>query len=339
MPKQGRRSFFKLIGIIAGMALWSGVGLPVVFGQEMYPAKRITWINFTKAGGGSDIMARTVASYLSKYLKEVSKQPKGGEIVVRNESGASGRKAFNMIYHAAPDGYTIGDFNSTFVTENIGSKSEEFDYNKFTFLARIGVSLPAVVTHKNGPKGWDEMMKQGQKKELKWACGQFGMSAHTSSILLKEAAQVPARLVNFPGSVETVNALLRGDVDIGTVGEGAAKAMIQAGELRVLAVVTEVQAKRYPGVPTLAKLGAADLADPLGQHCLIIGPPNLPKEIVDTLITNFKKVFGDKDLVADVFQRLNFDIAPLYGLEVERRLQTLAKFYEEKAPVLAKYLK
>jgi tripartite-type tricarboxylate transporter receptor subunit TctC len=313
--RQGRRVFLRLLGMCGGAALTSGVRLSLAFGQEVYPSKRITWINFTKPGSGSDIMTRTIASYLSKYLKEISKEAKGGEVMIKNVPEASGRKAFSNIYQADPDGYTIGDFNSTFVTENISSKAEEFDYKKFTFLARIGVSLPAVVTHKNGSKNWDEMMKAGRKKELKWACGPFGLSAHTSSILLKEAAHVAARLVNFPGSVESVSALLRGDVDIATIGEGAAKAMIQAGEFRVLAVVTEVQARRYPDVQSMARLGAAELTDPLGQHCLVVDPLHLPKEVIDILVVGLKKTFTDKEYVADVFEKLNFDVAPLYGGE------------------------
>jgi tripartite-type tricarboxylate transporter receptor subunit TctC len=60
-----------------------------------------------KAGGGYDIYARSVSPYLSKYLKEIAPGAKGGDIIIRNESTAAGRKGRSLIFNAKPDGYTI----------------------------------------------------------------------------------------------------------------------------------------------------------------------------------------------------------------------------------------
>jgi tripartite-type tricarboxylate transporter receptor subunit TctC len=149
---QSRRNLLRFLGIsiLAGTLLTGGVGLPLTFAKEVYPAKKITWINADKPGGGADIMARLICSYLPKYLKEVSKEAKGGEIAIKNVPESGGRRAYSNIYNADRSGYLIGDFNNTFVTENIGSKIDEFDYNKFTFLARIGVSLPFCSSIKTG---------------------------------------------------------------------------------------------------------------------------------------------------------------------------------------------
>lgn len=82
--KQERRHFLKLVGISCGTALLGVIQLPISFAKEVYPSGRITWINPVKAGGGSDLVARSIARYLEQYLKELSKGTKGGEIVIKN---------------------------------------------------------------------------------------------------------------------------------------------------------------------------------------------------------------------------------------------------------------
>lgn len=332
--KQERRNFLKLLGISGGAALLGGIQLPISYAKEIYPSGRITWINPVSAAGGSDLIARSIAQYLGKYLKEGVKDGKGGDVMVKNVTGAGGRKAYNMIFNAKPDGYTIGDFNNSFVTENISSKVE-FDYNKYTYIARTGVSLHLVVTSKNGFKTWDEMIQAGKNKELKWGVTNFGRTGHVTSILLKEATNIPARFINFPGGPECLGALLRGDVQVATGSESAAKALLEAGELRVLTVLTEKS--HYAGVPSIAELGYPEMTGPLGQHRLLVGPPNVPTDIVNTLVTCLKKVFSDKDFLA-VADKLEFDPDPLYGVDAERKAHELFKFYDEKIPILKKYL-
>ncbi len=333
--EQGRRDFLKVVGIGVGviLILLSGVHFSLALAAEIYPAQKITWINPTKAGGGSDLVARSIALYLGKYLKEM-KGAKGGEVIIRNVPEAGGNKAYNMIFYAKSDGYTIGDFNNAFVTENITSKVE-FDYNKFTYIARTGVSLHLLLARKDGVKNWEEMMTVGKQKEIKWATSNFGRSSHVSCIILKEAAKIPARIINFPGAAEAVNALLRGDVQILTTSESSAKALIEAGEFRVLTVFADKS--QYKGVPSIAQLGYPELTGPLGQHRLLVGPPNISKEVVDILNAGLKKVLSDKEFLATA-DKLEFDPDPLYGVDAEKQAQKLFKYYDDMTPILKKYL-
>jgi len=332
--KHRRRDFLRVFGILVGISLLSGIHLPLVFAKEIYPAERITWIVPVKAGGGFDLIARSVAPYLEKYLKELSKGAKGGEMVIKNVAEAGGRRAYSNIFHAKPDGYTIGDFNAAFITDNITSKIE-FDISKYTFLARIGASERYIVVRKDGFKSWEEMMKAGKEKEVKWAASNFGRGYHVACILLKEAAKVPARLINFPGAAENANALLRGDVQVAMLTEESAKAMLDAGEFRVIMVLSEKS--EFPGVPTVVQLGYPELAESTKLHRFVIAPPNLPKEIADVLISGLKKVFSDKEFLAHV-KKLNFAPNPLYGEDSENLAKNIFKYYEDKTPILKKYL-
>ena len=203
--KQSRRDFFKLLSIVFGATSLCGIRALLAAAKEVYPAERITWIVPFKAGGGFDLIARSVAPYLTKYLRELSKEARGGEIVIKNVPEAGGARAYNNILQAKPNGYTIGDFNSGFFIENVIS-GHKIDCTKYTYLLRTGVSSRLIVVHTKGFKNWDEMMKAGKEKELKWAAGNFGGGAHVACILVKDTAKVPARLINFPGTAENANA-------------------------------------------------------------------------------------------------------------------------------------
>ena len=332
---KGRRDFLKLLVMGAGAGLASGVRVCWAAAKEIFPAEKITWICYVKPGGGWDVVARLLTPYFGKHVKEVAKGVRGGELVIKNSPEAGGQRAFSTIFHAKPDGYTIGDFNAAFATEDIGSKPD-FDYTKYTFLVRTTASTRVILSHKNGFKTWDEMMKAGKEKELKIAASNFGRGHHVACILLKEIAKMPARLITFPGAAENINALLRGDVHMAIATTESVMALVAAGEVRVLTVLSDTSP--FPGVSTIAQLGYPELADPLKLHRFVVGPPNLPKEVCDTFTKTFKKIFSDKDFLANA-KKVEFDPDPLYGADAERLAKKFFAYYDEKAPILKKYLK
>jgi len=302
--------------------------------MEVYPADRIMWIVPVKAGGGFDLIARSITPYLQKSLKGSLTGAKGGEVVLKNVAEAGGRRAYDTIFHAKPNGYTIGDFNTAFITDNITDKIE-FDCSKYTYLVRMGSSARVIAVNKKGFKSWSDMLKAGREKELKMAASNFGRGYHVACILLKEAAKLPVRLINFPGAAENANALLRGDVDLAMLTEESAKPMVDAGEFRVLTVMSEVS--EYPGAPTIGELGYPELSEPTKLQRFVIAPPKVPKEVAETLISGFKRAFGDKECLAQL-GKLGFKPDPLYGEDAERLAQKLFKYYDDMTPMLKKYL-
>jgi len=318
----------------SGAVFLGQVCLPLSYAKEAYPAEQIRWIVYTKPGGGFDLLARSLAPYMKMYLKEISKGAKAGDMIIRNMPEAGGLKAYTTIYNAKPDGYTIGDFNSGSYSDSMFSKSE-IDYRRYTYLVRTGVSYRVIVTHKNGFKSWEEMMKAGRERELKWAVGNFGHGAHISAILIKEFARVPARFIYFPGTAENINAVLRGDVHMAIVSEESANALIDAGEIKVLTVLSD--ASRYPDVPSIAQVGHPELAEPAKLHRLVIAPPNLPGEITDILVSTFKKIFNDKQFLAQA-KKIGFAPDPVYAAEADRLAQSIFNYYDENMPIFKKYL-
>ena len=111
--------------------------------------------------------------------------------------------------------------------------------------------------------------------------------------------------------------------------------MLDAGEIRAIMVLSEKS--EFPGVPTVVQLGFPELAETTKLQRFVIGPPNIPKETGNVLISSFRKVFTDKEFLAHA-KRLNFSPDPIYGEDAERLAKNLFKYYEEKTPILKKYL-
>ena len=84
------------------------IGATLIAGAAMaqdYPEKPIEVIVGYSAGGGTDVMARTAAPFIEKYLGD------GASLVVKNMPGASGQIGVTEVANADPDGYTLGTFN------------------------------------------------------------------------------------------------------------------------------------------------------------------------------------------------------------------------------------
>ena len=323
---------------IAGAA----AGLPLVgnvsssFAKEIYPADKINWIVPYKPGGGFDLVARGVSPYVTQYLREIARGAKGGGIVLKNEPAAQGQKAYNMVYNAKPDGYTIGGFDIGFVTETLLNKLD-FDIEKYTFLLRAMSTTRVIVTRKNGFGNWDEMVKSAKTKELKWGTGSYMKSTQIESIIIAERVGITPRYIPWGGTAECMNALMRGDVQASLVSEDSVKGLIDSGEIKVLAVIAATS--KYPGIPTIKELGYPDLIEKMGAHRFVIAPPNLSKEIKTILIAAFKKAFTDQDFQGWA-KKIDIPLNPLYGDQAEAEAKRMFKYYQNDVkPIVMKYAK
>ncbi len=331
-----RRDFFRTLGISAGALALGPTGLVAPgYARDIYPAERLTCLVPNAPGGGYDMISRGIAPYLTKYLKEIAPGAKGGQVIIKNEPGAAGRKSLEMLNRARPDGYTFGALDSAFATEALTSDLG-FDLGQFTYLLQFNDTTRIVIVKKNGFANWDEVMKASRAKELKWGIAQFGRATHVDSIIIKEAFGIQARLIPFGGTAGMMAALIRGDVQMAAGSDDSAKTLLASGEIRVLADFTGKGG--YPGVPTSKDLGQPDLAEKVAGHRFFIAPPKMPKEITNTLIAAFKKALSDQEFLAWA-KKIDLPVAPLYGEEADRMAKKIFRYYlVELKPLLMKYL-
>lgn len=332
-----RRDFLKISGMGGVVLVVDSLAdrVPLSFAADVYPADKIKWIIPYQPGGGYDLIARAMSPYLTKYIRTAAPQARGGGIIIRNEPGASGQKAYSITYGSEPDGYTICFIEIAIAIEALFSKMD-FDIERFTYLACPMSTTRLLITAKNGFANWDEMLKAAKTKELKWGVGAFGRSTHADSIVIKETVGIPARFIALGGTSANLNALMRGDIQMSLVSEDSVQGLVKAKEVRPLVQFTDKS--EYPGVPSIKELGYPQLVEKLGGYRFVIAPPGLPKNIQTILVSAFRKSINDKEFQAWE-KNNNFSLNPLYGDEADKLARRMIKYYQQDLkPMLKKYL-
>ncbi|MCI5110576.1 MAG: tripartite tricarboxylate transporter substrate binding protein, partial [Marivita sp.] len=100
------------------------LGLSTTAVLAEYPEKPVEVIVGYSAGGGTDVMARTVAQFLEQELN--------GSVVVKNMPGAGGQIGFTEVAGANPDGYTLGTFNLPAALALTHDREADYDVTSFT---------------------------------------------------------------------------------------------------------------------------------------------------------------------------------------------------------------
>ena len=330
-----RRQFVKVSGLAAGtLALESLLKLPLVLAKGRYPGDKITFIVPYAAGGGYDIFARMISPYLAKYIRAVASVPRGGDIIIRNEPAAAGRKGRSLILHARPDGNTIGIMDTSTITDSIVGEAE-IDLTQFTFLQLAVSTTKVVIGSTKGFANWDEVVQALKKEPVKMAVGPFGRANHVSAIVMNETMGTKFKMINFPGTAPSVSALIRGDVQTVIASEDSVKGLVDSKEARVLLVFNEVS--KYPGAVTIKELGFPALAEQLSSHRFIIAPPALEKEPQKILMAALKKATADGEFLAWA-KKNEVPVRNIYGNEAAKVFLQYKKFYEDNAQILKKYL-
>ncbi|WP_444633489.1 Bug family tripartite tricarboxylate transporter substrate binding protein [Cupriavidus oxalaticus] len=204
-------------------------------------------------GGGTDLMARSLAPFIQKSL--------GGHarVVVINKPGASGEIANAHVARAKPDGYTLAIVNAPGFVFLPLSKKTQYKVDDFTLLARV-VNDPTVLVAKREAKykTLSDAVQTLKKdpKSLSFGYNGAGTNGHLALVQLQKIADVQANDVPFKGTAESKTALLGGHVDYAFVsaaetpelrnGTGNLKAVVQFGEQR---------SKALPHVPTATEVG------------------------------------------------------------------------------------
>jgi tripartite-type tricarboxylate transporter receptor subunit TctC len=249
-----------------------------------YPEKDITVIVPYGAGGGSDIMVRTVAPYIEKYLDgDVS-------VVVENRTGASGIVGWQALHDAKPDGYTIGIITTpSIVTKPIEGKAN-FTWQDFTLIANM-VTDPAALNVKKGSefKSVAELVEYAKEnpRVVTMATGNFGGDDHLAGLQLEALTGAEFTFVPFPGAAAR-NATMGGHVAVGSFNLG--EAVNYQESVDILGIMAEKRSDIDPSIPTLKEQGFDIIAS---SQRGFAGPKGMPEEAVKALSDALKKALAD----------------------------------------------
>lgn len=328
------------LGMVVGVFVLSYfcLFLTSAISQEIYPSKDITFICASNPGGGTDIAARGMAPFFSKYLKELSPGAKGGDMKVKNIPGASHEKAMISLNESKPDGYTIGDFiGGNIYKFNYGDTKLPFDVREFSWLFCTGEQQRILICNKKKFATWEEMIAASKKEPLILICSSVGSSQHLETIFLKELVKIPGKLAFSGGTSASVSAIMRGDGDVSLVSYDSVSALVESKEVNVLMTVT--RERLLPQAPTIKEKGFPDALKYIGSRSsnrMVIGPPKLDPEPKQKILAALKKMVADPGYQA-FCQKTGTKLDPVFGEDLRGEVVEYAKFLDEMAPTLKKY--
>jgi tripartite-type tricarboxylate transporter receptor subunit TctC len=279
-----------IMRILAAFAALASSAAPSL-GQK-YPDRSVRVVVGFAAGGPTDVIARIVAQKLSDSLHQ--------QFYVENVGGAGGNTAAGQVAKAAPDGYTIHVISTGFVVNPSLYAKVPYDAIKdFTPVTLVAASPNVVVVNPAVPaKSIPELVQliRDNPGKYSFAGPGVGSTPHLSGELFKLSFKLDLVHVPFTGAGPAIQATLGGHTPIAFTALPPALAAAKDGQLRVLGVAAEKRVAALPDVPTFAEQGVKDQdADTLTG---VVVPAGTPKEVVDLIYREIKKIVADPDTQA-----------------------------------------
>ena len=243
--------------------------------QEFKPSKQIETVVHTGPGGGSDLFARAIAEMLQKE-KLISQR-----MQVVNKSGGGPAVAMAYLAEKKGDSHTIGFYTGVWVTNPLTTVEATVTLKDLTPVTRL-VLEPAVIAVKaDSPyktvKDFIEAAKKNPK-QLNQSGGTVLSRDNLMRLLLQKATGAQWNFISFPSGGERLSNLLGGHVQMMVIEPQEAGEQIRAGNLRVIATLTEKRLASLPNVPTIKEQGIDVPLIPQARGMLL--PPAAPKEVI-----------------------------------------------------------
>ena len=282
-----RRGSFFFVSLVLSVFFLPGIQSPTW--ADDYPNRPITMI-CPYAGGTADASIRALASHAEKTL--------GQPIVVINKPGASASLAAGVLAAAKPDGYTIGMITYGPLTMAPHMWDIAYDpFNSFEFMFAFGQYMYGPCVKADSPfKTLKDLIKHAKANPGKMKYSTVGLATptHFGMAKLAKLEGIKWDVVVFKEVQGAVAACLGGHVDIVSQTPSAVVPSIKAGQLRLLASMSDIRWKWVPDVPTVRELGYDyDVASWLALGA----PKGIPKNIMNKLTAAFKKAMDDQEFL------------------------------------------
>ena len=268
------------------------LALAVVAGaaHAAYPERPITFVVPWGAGGGTDTTARYFAAGLEKEL--------GQPVNVVNRTGGSGVVGHSAIATAPPDGYTIGMITVE-ITMMHWQGLTDLAPASYTPLALVNADPAGFTVRADSPfKSVKEVLDFARANPGKLKASGTGQGGiwHLALAGLMNDAKIPQSAIPWVpsnGAAPAMQDLAAGGVDVVTCSLPEARALIDAGKAKPLAVMDSKKSALFPNVPTMKE--AAGSGWTVSAWRGIAGPKGMPADVQQRLVTAIKKIWDRKE--------------------------------------------
>ena len=284
--------------------MFAGAVAAVPAAAQTYPSKPVRLVVGFVPGGGTDIMARTVASKLSETANI--------QMVVENRPGANANLAAELVARSAADGYAVLMMSTSHAISKPLYTTLKYDVEKdLVPVAFVSSGAMAVVVHPAVPaSSLAELIALAKAKpgELSYGSAGSGSPEHMAAELLLSMAKVRMVHVPYKGGAASATDLMGGQIQVGFNTMPVAAPHIRAGKMKLLAVTEERRSPAFPDTPTVAEAALPGYAMPVWYG--LMAPTGTPREAIALLNREIERVLKEPD-VRERFATLG--VAPTGG--------------------------
>lgn len=249
---------------------------PAPSAAAKFPTDQITVICPFSAGGASDTTSRVFAAELQKVL--------GVSVIVENRTGANGAIGLESGASATPDGYTVTYLPWEASVLHALGYTDLVSSDAYALLGRA-MTIPAAITVRANSewKTLEDFVNAAKAKPNTITVGNSGAGGvwHLSAAMFEKSAGIDITPVPYTdGASAAIASLMGKELDAVSVSAAEVKTYVDAGDLRVLCVLSDVRDSNFPDVPTAKELGYEVTVQGWGAFGV---PAATPEDVLATL--------------------------------------------------------
>ncbi|MCC7218387.1 MAG: tripartite tricarboxylate transporter substrate binding protein [Burkholderiales bacterium] len=280
------RALGRCLGAVA-----AALALAAAPARADYPDRPIHLVVPFPAGGGADVLARTIMPRVAREL--------GTTIVIENRPGAGGNVGAEHVARAAPDGYTLlYGTNGTHAINRALYASIPFDpVRDFAPVSRMTQIAALVVVYPGLPVATvAELVAYARANpgRVFFASAGNGTTSHLAGEMFKTVAQVDLVHTPYRGGALAANDLMGGHVAMMIDVMPNVLPLAKGGKLRALAVTTAARVPAAPDIPTVAESGLPGFE--VSAWDGILAPAGTPPAAIDRLNAAIRVALADPEV-------------------------------------------
>ncbi len=259
--------------------------------QQAYPNRMIRIVVPTVAGGSTTMIARLVAQHFTTAW--------GQSAIVDNRPGGNTIVGTEHVAKAVPDGYTLLVPSITHIVLPLLTNTPYDAIKDFAPVSGLASQMYVMLIHPSVPakdvKAFVALAK-ARPGQVDYSISGAASGGRLAAELFSMVAGIKMQLIPYKGGAQAMSDLIGGQVQASYQAPITSTPHIKSGRLRAIAVTGDVRSAVLPDVPTMAEAGLPGVVVISWQG--ILAPAGTPKDIVEKLSAEVRKVLASPDVVA-----------------------------------------